>query len=78
MDTINNFNPPRTLLSNQPKQGNYSFKPRNLPTNLDCKGVVIGCFAPADLHAVTATGESMIETPPGTLPIVPTSLYSLL
>ena len=77
MDAMNSFNYPRTLRSNLPKQGNLSFNPRNLPANLDCIWVVSGGFAPEDLHAVTAAGESIIATPPGTLPLVPTSLSSL-
>ena len=39
---------------------------------------MIGGFAPAALHAVTAIGESMMATPPGTLPLDPISLSSLL
>ena len=39
---------------------------------------MIGGFAPAALHEVTAVGESTMANPPGTLPLVPISLSSLL
>ena len=69
---------PRTILPRLSNSGKDILIPANLPTYFDVRGVVVVGFEPAFFHATTVDVARTMATPPGFLPLVPSTLCTLL
>ena len=75
---MNIFRKHQTLLTHLLNLGKDILIPTNIPTKFEVRGVVVGGFKPDSFHATTVDGARMVATPPGFLPLVSSTLLTLL